>query len=126
MAKFLVICATIGLLLFFGLLFLLPFFHRDERRVSIIAGEQALVWAYNDYTNSGVVTNDSRTYQVWLSSNKLSIGGTQYQCLLELRSDRLADDGTLAMTTNRTFIWLDRNGPAKIIPAGYKPPLFGY
>lgn len=63
---------------------------------------------------------------VWLSSNTVTISDTQYQCLLQLRSSHFAGRGTLAMTTNFTFIWLDTNGTSKIIPTNYSPPLFGY
>jgi hypothetical protein len=117
---------AIGLALLGGFLILLVLPLQAERRVSVVVGEGALASAYKDYTNSGFLTNDSASYQVWLSSNMVTIGGTQYPCLLELRSDRFSDAGTLAMTTNRTFIWLDRHGPAKIVNPGYKPPLFGY
>jgi hypothetical protein len=62
----------------------------------------------------------------WLSSNTVTVGGTQYQCFLQGAPSSLGRVGTLAMTTNFTFIWLDRNGMSKIIPTNYSPPLFRY
>ncbi len=105
------------MLLFAGLLILLPFFYRADRRTAIIGGEVLLAGAYSDYTNSGAVSSGDN-YQVWLSSNTATIGGTQYQCFLELRSDRFGKDGTLAMTTNRAVIWLGRDGTTKFIHPG--------
>jgi|SRR5271165_2697983 len=119
-------CVVVVLALLVGLSILLPFFHRADRRVAIIAGEEILASAYNDYTNSGVLRTGGHSYQVWLSSNTATIGGTQHHCFLELHSDRFGEDGTLIMNSNRTFIWIGRDGAAKVIPPGYKPPLFGY
>jgi len=121
-----IICGIVGLLLVVGLLMLLPFFHRADRRVAVIGGEVILAGAYHDYTNSGILRSGAPSYQVWLASNTVTIGGTQYQCFLELRSERLGEDGTLAMTTNRAVIWLGHDGTAKFIGPGYTPTLFGY
>jgi hypothetical protein len=119
-------CLVVMLALLAGFVMLLAFLHRVDRRVAIIAGEQILSNAYNDYTSSGVLASGGGSYQVWLSSNTATIGGTQHHCFLELRSDRFREDGTLTMNSNRTFIWIARGGAAKFIPPGYKPPLFGY
>jgi len=63
-------------------------------------------------------------FRVWLSSNVVSIGGTQYQCFLTTTNHWFQDEGALAMTTNREFIWLDCKRPPKIIGPNYKPPIF--
>jgi hypothetical protein len=101
--------------LFVAFLMFLPSMHRVDRRIGMIGGAEMLLWAYDGYTNSGVLTNSSG---VWLSSNTVTISGTQYQCLLETRPPRIESEGTLAMTSNRIFIWLPSNAPPKIIRPG--------
>jgi hypothetical protein len=77
--------------------------------------------AYKDYALHGYVTNYGASgYQVWLSTNVATIGGTQYQCFITVRDSKLSDEGTLAMTTNQVFIWLDAKRPPKIIDAAQK------
>lgn len=103
---------TALIVLFVAFLLLLPSMHRVDRRTGMIGAAEALAWAYNIYTNSGVLTNGS---DVWLSSNVVTISGTQYQCLLETRSPLLGSEGTMAMTSNRTVIWLPSKEPPQII-----------
>jgi hypothetical protein len=127
MLKFLTICGVAVLILIAGVIILIPFAHRAERRVGIVGGAEMLARAYRDYTNTGSLSNYAgNSYHVWLSSNSVTIGSTQYKCLLQLQSPYFGEDGTLGMTSNLTFIWLASKGPPKIIPPGYKPPLFGY
>jgi hypothetical protein len=72
---------------------------------------------FTNYPTSG--------YRVWLSTNVVTIGGTQYQCFAEVGGGWGYDGGTLAMTTNQIFIWLDTERPPKIITNGYRPSVFG-
>lgn len=119
--RLLLILAAVGVL-FAAFLVLLPFLDRSERSLDLKIGIINLTRAYKDYTSNGALTNHSH---VWLSSNTVTIGNTRYPCLLEVRESRFNGQGTLAMTTNEVFIWLDANGTAKIIPPRYQPPLFG-
>ena len=100
-----------------GAVFLLvaPFLTGQEQRV-ILRKEQGLLrGAYQEFTNTGSIRGFSD--YVWLSSNTVAIGNTQYQCFVELRHG----GGTLAMTTNFTFVWLGPNGFSKIVRTGYPP-----
>jgi hypothetical protein len=98
---------------------------RSLRHASLIDGRNQLRVAYDDYTKSGHITNSPTSgYRVWLSTNVVTIGGTQYQCFAEVAGGWGYDGGTLAMTTNRVFIWLDTERPPKIITNGYMPAVF--
>jgi hypothetical protein len=98
---------------------------RTLRHASLIDGMNQLRVAYSDYAERGYVTNyPTSGYRVWLSTNVVTTGGTQYQCFAEVSGGWGYDGGTLAMTTNRVFIWLDTKRSAKIISIGDMPPLF--
>ena len=98
---------------------------RSLRHASLIGGKNQLLVAYDDYTKSGHITNyPTSGYQVWLSTNIVTIGGTQYQCFAEVAGGWGYDGGTLAMTTNQVFIWLDPERAPKIITNGYIPSVF--
>src|SRR4051812_15141197 len=78
------------------------------RNVAIIEGRIMLKIAAKDFAEYGYVTNvSSSSYRFWLSTNAVTIGGTQYQCYAEVGGGKFYDEGTLALTTNQTFIWLD-------------------
>ena len=95
------------------------------RNAAIIEGRMDLKMAAKDYAEHGFVTNyGARSYQVWLSTNVVSIGGTQYQCFITTINDKFYDEGSLAMTTNQMFIWQDNMQPAKIIGTNYRAPIF--
>src|SRR5687768_9800683 len=95
------------------------------RNAGIMAGRSFLRVAPNDFAELGYVTNVySSSYRFWLSTNVVTIGGTQYQCYAGVSGGKFYDHGTLAITTNQIFIWLDRKRPAKIIDAGYRASLF--
>ncbi len=76
------------------------------------------------YEQFGYVTNYNRHSQVWRSSNIVSITGAEYACFFTARSERFNKEGSLAMTTNGVFIWLDAKRGPKIIDASYRPPFF--
>jgi hypothetical protein len=117
--------AAIILLLFLGLCTIVCLYSVSLRNAGIISGRVSLKIAYKDYLEHGYVTNYGGSgYQVWLSTNVVSVGGTQYQCFITVRDSKFYDEGTLAMTTNQLFIWLDAKRPPKIIPDKYKAPLF--
>ena len=99
---------------------------RSLRRASLIGGVNQLRVAQDDFAKLGHVTNyPSSGYQVALSTNVVSIGGTQHQCFAEVSGGWGWEGGTLAMTTNQTLIWLGVRQPAKIVTLGHRPPIFG-
>ena len=80
--------------------------------------------AAKDYLERGYVTNYSNLSRVWHSSNIVSISGTEYECFITISNERFNGEGTLTVTTNGTFIWLDTKQGQKIIGAGYRTPFF--
>ncbi len=101
---------AVGLLfLVGGFLLVAPFLAGNQQQVSVLKARGTLVEAYREFTNTGSLARFSG--DVWLSSNGVTVGSTQYQCLLEKRCW-----GTLALTTNFTIIWLRPNGVSEIIP----------
>ena len=93
------------------------------RHAGIVEGRSFLKMAAKEYAWRGYVTNHGSSHQIWLSSNVVSVGGT-HQCFITVRVPKFYGKGTLAITTNQTFIWLDREGPPKIIGTHYRPPSF--
>ena len=117
--------AAIIILLFLGLCAVRYFYGVSLREVGIIEGRSFLKFAAKDFEERGYVTNVySTSYRFWLSTNVATIGGTQYQCYGEIGGGKFYDEGTLAITTNQIFIWLDAKRPPKIIDASYRAPLF--
>ena len=99
---------------------------RSLRHASLIDGRNRLRVAYDEYIKSGYITNyPTSSYRVWLSTNTVNIGGIQYACFAEVGGGWGYEGGTLAMTTNQVFIWLDTQRPPKLISNGYMPSVFG-
>ena len=97
----------------------------SERLWGVAEGRRALKSAALDFAEHGYLrTNDGWNKGVWISSNTVSIGGTQYQCLLITTNHWFRDEGALAMTTNGELIWLDTRLPPKLIGTDYRPPIF--
>ena len=99
---------------------------RSLRHASFINGVNQLRVAQDDFAKHGYITNyPNSRYQVTLSTNLVTIGGTQYQCFAEVSGGWGWEGGKLAMTTNQTLIWLDTRKPPMIITVGHRPPIFG-
>jgi hypothetical protein len=68
------------------------------RRASLINGINQLRVAEADHAKQGYITNyPTSGYRVWLSTNTVTIGGTQYQCFAEVAGGWGWNGGTLAM-----------------------------
>ena len=117
-----VVTAFIGLLLVYGTIGY--FYSVALRNSAIIEGRMDLKMAGKDFAEHGYVTNYGSRYRVWLSTNVVSISGTQYQCFITTTNDRFYKEGSLAMTTNQEFIWLDSKRPPKIIGKNYRAQIF--
>ena len=99
---------------------------RSLRHASLINGVNQLRVAQDDYLKHGYITNyPTSGFQVALSTNSVTISGTQYQCFAEVTGGWGWEGGTLAMTTNQTLIWLDAHKPPMIITLSHRPPIFG-
>jgi hypothetical protein len=95
------------------------------RNAGIHEARGTLRMAAKDYAERGYATNyGSLHHQVWLSTNLVSIGGTQYHCFLTTTNGKFLDEGALAMTSNQVFIWIDRKRPPKVVGTNYRAPFF--
>jgi hypothetical protein len=113
------------LVLFLGLCTVAYLYTNTLRRVGILDGKADLKMAAKDYAKFGYLTNyGPGSYQVWHSTNLVTIDGTQYQCFIATTNRRFQGEGSLAMTTNQVFIWLDNKRSPKIIGRNYQAPLF--
>jgi hypothetical protein len=117
---------TILLVVFIGVMLTVSYLYGVAlRNAGLIEGRLMLKVAAKDFQQFGYVTNvSSSSYRFWLSTNVVTIGGTRYQCYAEVGGGKFYDEGTLAITTNQTFIWLDSKRPPKIITANYRAPIF--
>lgn len=96
-----------------------------ERHVSITMGKALLDSAYKQYLKDGTVTTNHPSYKLWMSTNSVMIGGTNYSCFAQIQWKKAYGESSLAMTTNRTFIWLDSKGPPRILDEDHRfPPGF--
>jgi hypothetical protein len=121
MRNFIVI-AIIVLVLVWGNLAYLAYM-RSQRQVSIMEGQGILRMASKHYTERGFVRNYG-TFTVLLATNTVSVGATQYQYFITARLGKFASEGTLAMTTNGAFLWIDNQQHAKTIEKTYQPCFF--
>jgi hypothetical protein len=118
------IFSAIVLVFFLGLCAVSYLYGISLRNAGMMQARGSLKQALKDYQEHGYVTNYGNSHQVWLSTNVVTIEGTQYQCFITVREAKFYDEGVLAVTTNQVFIWLDAERPPKIIEANYRAPFF--
>jgi hypothetical protein len=97
---------------------------RSLRTAGLIEGKGALRMAYKHYLEHGYATNFGNSYTLWETTNTVTVGGATYECILTVDVPMFYNEGVLSMTTNEVFIWQDKNRGAKMIPPGYRAPLF--
>ena len=106
----------------------LSFAHQHSRAMQRAAMHNAshyLERAYVDYERTGAVPPSEPHALVRLFTNSVVAAGVDYRCVLALDWRYFSSDGFLAVTTNRTIIWIDKVRPPKIIDDSYHAPLFG-
>ena len=98
---------------------------RINRKADILVGKHYLKEDFKQYLEHGMLPKNDNPYSdVWLNTNIVEIGKTQYQgCIAGRFGPRFAG-GILLMTTNHVFIWQDGKHPPKIIGDNYNPPFF--
>jgi urocanate hydratase len=121
MRKF-VLIATVALVLVWGNLAYLAYM-RSLRQMAIMQGQAYLRAASRHYAEQGFVRNYG-TFTVFVATNTVSVGATQYQYFITVRLGTFAGEGTLAMTTNEAFLWIDNQQHAKTIDKTYRPRFF--
>ena len=72
-----------------------------------------LKWKKQGEPTNSVLTNlltGFRTLKPFVFTNTVSIAGTNYHCLFGLRDSRFQEDGVLAITPDRSVIWVGPSG----------------
>ena len=102
--------------LFIGLLFvvvvlfvLLHGLAASERRARFINVANMLLEAHLELQHDGAFTNHFRDTDITSVSNVFVFAGTNYHCEFTAANDEFRDYGLLAITTNQTVIWIDKN-----------------
>ena len=70
--------------------------------------------AADELRKSGTFTNDvPNLCEIYRFTNAITLGQTQQQCVLAAKSPSFEEGGFMAITTNDTLVWIDRDGKAK-------------
>jgi hypothetical protein len=108
-----------ALLMFYGLAY-----GRSLRLSRVMLGRSVLKQAQQQLAETGRVEPNGSWRPVEFT-NDVTIGGVIYRCSVATPLAGFDDEGIFAMTTNETFIWVDKKRAPKIIPtSGYRPRLF--
>ena len=68
-----------------------------------------LLEAHLELQHDGTFTNHYRDIEIIAVTNAFLVSGTNYQCEFTAANDEFRDYGMLAITTNQTVIWIDKN-----------------
>ena len=87
----------------------------DRARASLLA-------ALSDTSGAAVVEPKRYGYfEIYVATNTVTVGGSRYLLAFYTAEEyQFADEGRLAVTTNRQFVWLDHHRGAKLISDDYK------
>jgi hypothetical protein len=97
---------------------------RAMTRAAMLNARAFLQAAYADYERTGTLREQGDKAHVRIVTNAVVIDGINYQCALAVDWPYFSGEGSLAVTTNRVFLWLDKTKGSKVIDSGYRPPLF--
>ena len=93
-----------------------------ESRARFISFMNDLKEAQLELRLNGVVTNKFIRSRIHSCTNSIVVGGTNYQCEVSADRDEFSERGTLAITTNGVFLWLDKKrGPLPLLKGTYPP-----
>jgi hypothetical protein len=81
---------------------------RSEKRARFINFINDLKLADHDLRHYGSYTNQSKYSKIYACTNFYTVGGTNYQCEFCGEMEEFSNQGTLAISTNQIFIWIDK------------------
>ena len=97
---------------------------RSLRLSRIMLGRAVLKQAQQQLTETGRVEPNG-SWRPFVFTNAVTIDEVIYRCSVATPLTGFDDEGIFAMTTNETFIWVDKKRAPKIIPtSGYRPRFF--
>lgn len=73
----------------------------------VLSSEQA-------FREHGAITNSNRSFRAFSYTNAVMVGSTNYQCSLAVESDWTREFGFVALSTNGTVLWIDRELPPSV------------
>ena len=80
--------------------------------------------AYRCFLEHGTLTNRVPSLdRVFVFTNSVVIGGSNYHCAVGLSSATFAHVGILAVTTNQEIVWLDEKKGPRVIDLTQSGPL---
>jgi hypothetical protein len=90
------------------------FYEMEPYREShIVIIKSKISHAADEFRKSGTFTNDvPNLCYIYRFTNSITLGQTQQQCVLAAVSPAFGEDGFMAITTNDTLVWIDRDGKA--------------
>src|SRR6266576_2633737 len=93
---------------------------RALQRSSMYGARTFLEQAYTEFERTGTLPASKPHAQLSVFTNTLVVGGVTQQCALALDWFYFRRDGFLAMTTNRTVLWIDKRSAPRIIDGSYR------
>ena len=94
------------------------------RSNSISVGQFNLRLAYTNYVAAGTVQPNG-SFKPYVFTNAISVSGASYPCVVAMEIRHGFGKGTLAMTTNEVFVWIESGRPPRILPSpAYRAPYF--
>ncbi|HEX3857716.1 MAG TPA: hypothetical protein VHY30_10530 [Verrucomicrobiae bacterium] len=120
------VISVVFLLLFVVLFYITYGYGLSLRKAAIFNGWNDLKEAQLELQKDGKLSNNYGHDYVFICTNNIVIGSTNYQCAIAVETERFNGEGILTVATNQVLIWLDKKRGPKIIgiPPNYNPPIF--
>lgn len=94
------------------------------RQSRVAMGRSVLKQAQWQLTETGRIEPNGSS-RPFVFTNDIVVDGVTFRGSVATPLPPFDDEGVLVMTTNQTFIWVDKQRPPKVLPAsGYKPRFF--
>ena len=97
------------------------FHSKSIDRALLVHSKSALLEAQRQLHEHGSVTNKSRNTTLEVRRERLTVSGINFGSELAAQVPGFADFGSLLLTTNGVFIWMDRKSAPMILGGGGYP-----
>jgi hypothetical protein len=78
------------------------------RRASVVNSVSELLSSQRVFQEQGLVTNSNRGFRAFAYTNAVTVGSKEFRCELAVESDWVRDFGFVALATDGTVLWIDR------------------
>jgi hypothetical protein len=78
-----------------------------------------------EYQRTGVIRPSEPHALVSVFTNTITVDGVDFPCVLSLDWFFFRSNGFLAITTNKTILWIGKDQEPRVLDRSYSPPLFG-